>query len=63
MEDRVSAPQLTMVWHSVPALTNDEAALDVLAAVLGQGRNSRLYKSLVYDKQMAQNANAFNSSR
>ena len=63
MEDRVSAPQLTMVWHSVPALTNDEAALDVLAAVLGQGRNSRLYKSLVYDKQMAQNANAFNNSR
>ena len=63
MEDRVSAPQLTMVWHSVPALTVDEAPLDVLAAVLGQGRNSRLYKSLVYDKQIAQNANAFNNTR
>src|SRR5688572_27854123 len=63
MEDRVSAPQITMVWHTVPALTADEAPLVVLAAVLGQGRNSRLYKSLVYDKQIAQNANAFNSGR
>ena len=63
MEDRVSAPQITMVWHTVPALTADEAPLEVLAAVLGQGRNSRLYKSLVYDKQIAQNANAFNSGR
>ena len=63
MEDRVSAPQITMVWHSVPALTTDEAPLDVLAALLGQGRNSRLYKSLVYDKQIAQNASASNNTR
>ena len=63
MEDRVSAPQITMVWHSAPALTADEAPLDVLASVLGQGRNSRLYKSLVYDKQIAQSANAFHNGR
>jgi zinc protease len=63
MDDRVSSPQITMVWHSVPALAKDEAALDVLAAVLGQGRNSRLYKTLVYDRQIAQSANAFNNTR
>ena len=63
MQDRVSAPQITMVWHTVPGLTPDDAPLDVLAAVLGQGRNSRLYKSLVYDKQIAQSANAFNATR
>ena len=63
MEDRVSAPQLTMVWHSVPALSKDEAALDVLAALLGRGRNSALYKSLVYDQQIAQQANANNNAR
>jgi len=63
MNDRVSAPQITMVWHTVPALTEDEAPLDVLAAVLGQGRNSRLYKSLVYDKQIAQSVNASSNTR
>jgi len=63
MEDRVAAPQLTMVWHTVPALTKDEAALDVLATTLGQGKNSRLYKALVYDRQIAQSVNAFNNAR
>jgi zinc protease len=63
MEDRVSAPQITMVWHTVPAMTKDEAPLDVLASVLGQGRNSRLYKSLVYDNQIAQQVNAFSNTR
>jgi zinc protease len=63
MEDRVSAPQMTMVWHTVPALSKDEAALDVLAALLGRGRSSALYKSLVYDQQIAQQANANNNSR
>jgi zinc protease len=44
-------------------MTKDEAPLDVLASVLGQGRNSRLYKSLVYDNQIAQQVNAFSNTR
>ncbi len=63
MEDRVAAPQLTIVWHTEPVFGPDEAALDMLAAILGQGRNSRLYRSLVYDRQIAQTANAFHNAR
>ncbi|HEX2722054.1 MAG TPA: pitrilysin family protein [Gemmatimonadaceae bacterium] len=63
MEDRVASPRLTMVWHTVPAFNRDEAPLDVLASALGQGKNSRLYRALVYDKQVAQDVSASNVSR
>ena len=39
-----------------------DAALDVVAGVLTGGKNSRLYKRLVYDMQIAQNVNAFQQS-
>jgi len=58
MEDRVSAPQITMVWHTVPASTKDEAPLDILASVLGGGRTSRLSRALMYDNQIAQQLRA-----
>ena len=63
MEDRVSLPRLYMVWHSSPQWSEDEAALDTLAFVLAGGKGSRLYKSLVYEKQIAQDATAFNNAR
>ncbi|MEO8193476.1 MAG: pitrilysin family protein [Gemmatimonadales bacterium] len=63
MEDRVSSPRINIVWHTVPALTKDEASLDVLAAVLGQGKSSRLYRTLVYDRQIAQDVSAFDNAR
>mgnify|MGYP001765085548 CR=1 FL=1 len=33
--------------------------LDVLLTILGEGRSSRLYRSLVYEKQTARAASAF----
>jgi len=63
MEDRVSSPRVSIVWHTVPALSRDEAPLDVLAAVLGRGKNSRLYRTLVYERQIAQDISANNNSR
>jgi len=59
IEDRVQLPRLYMVWHSVPQFTKDEAALDMLASILGGGKSSRLYKAMLYDKQIAQQAVAF----
>ena len=63
MEDRVSLPRLYMVWHSSPQWSADEAALDTLAFMLAGGKGSRLYKSLVYEKQIAQDVSAFNNAR
>ncbi|HYE15821.1 MAG TPA: insulinase family protein, partial [Pyrinomonadaceae bacterium] len=60
MEDRVQLPRVQFVWTAVPAFDRDEAALDTLAEILGGGKSSRLYKSLVYEKQIAQQVSAFN---
>ncbi|HEU0013640.1 MAG TPA: pitrilysin family protein [Longimicrobium sp.] len=52
-EDRVSLPELSMVWRSGPRFSADEAPLDVMSDILASGKSSRLYKRLVYDEQVA----------
>ncbi|MFL6230763.1 MAG: M16 family metallopeptidase [Pyrinomonadaceae bacterium] len=63
MQDRVALPRLYMVWHTVPQYTPDEASLDTLARILGGGKSSRLYKSLVYERQIAQDVSAGNRAQ
>jgi zinc protease len=46
----------------VPVFSPDDAALDVLGYVLAGDKNSRLYKRLVYDMQVAQDVSAFQNS-
>ena len=62
LEDRVQLPQVYDTWHTVRAFAPDDAALDVLAAVLADGRSSRLYKRLVYQLQIASQVRAFQRS-
>jgi zinc protease len=62
LEDRVQLPRLYLAYHSPAWLNPGDAALDVTANVLTGGKNSRLYKRLVYDLQIAQDVNAFQSS-
>jgi zinc protease len=52
-EDRVTLPEVTMFWRTGPMFSRDEAAVNALAAILTQGKSSRLYKRLVYDEQVA----------
>ncbi|MGH8005313.1 MAG: M16 family metallopeptidase, partial [Limisphaerales bacterium] len=61
--DRVSLPRLYYVWHTPPFYAPGDAELDLLANILSSGKTSRLYKSLVYDKQIAQDVSAFQASR
>ena len=63
MEDRVSLPRVYMAWHTEPHFTSNDAPLDQLSFVLAGGKGSRLYKSLVYEKQIAQEVSAFHNSR
>jgi zinc protease len=58
-EDKVQLPRLYMVWHSVPGYTRADALLDVATDILSSGKNSRLYKSLVFEKQIAQGVSAY----
>ena len=58
-EDKVSLPKLYMVWPAPPQFTDGEAEMLLLSNVLASGKTSRLYKSLVYEKQIAQDVNAY----
>ena len=59
LEDRVQLPRLFYTWHSVKGFAPDDAALDILAQVVANDKNSRLYKKLVYEMQVAQNVRAY----
>lgn len=62
LEDRVQLPRLYLAWLSPPLFAPGDAELDILSSVLAGGKNSRLYKRLVYDLQIAQDVWAFQSS-
>lgn len=46
-------PRLDIVYKVPPSMSVDDDALSVLGTVLGSGRSSRLYESLVHQKQLA----------
>ncbi len=60
IQDRVQLPRTTISWLTVPNFSEDDAALDAFARVLGHGKTSRLYKKLVYELQIAQDVAARN---
>jgi zinc protease len=62
LEDKVQLPRLYMAWHSPAIFTPGDAELDVVANVLAGGKNSRLYKRLVYELQIAQDVMAYQGS-
>jgi len=60
--DRVQLPRVYLAWLTPRHFEPGDAALDIVADVLAGGKNSRLYKRLVYDMQIAQDVNAFQAS-
>ena len=62
IEDRVQLPRLYITWLTPPLFAPGDAELDVLSQILAGGKNSLLYKRLVYDLQIAQDVSAFQAS-
>lgn len=60
--DRVQLPRLRLDWHSPALFAAGDADLDLAAQILGGGKSSRLYKTLVFDRRLAQDAWAYQSS-
>ena len=52
--DNVSAGMLIYGWHSPALYSKGDAELDHLANILTESKVSRLYKSLDYEKEVAQ---------
>jgi zinc protease len=61
--DRVQLPRLFLAWHTPALLKPGDAEMDVVSNLLSGGKNSRLYKRLVYDLQIAQDVNAVQQSQ
>ncbi len=59
MYDRVPNTRIYKVWNTAEKGTKDEAHLELIASLLAGGKNSSLYQSLVYEKQLATNVSAF----
>jgi zinc protease len=62
LEDRVQLPRLYIAWLTPEFYKPGDAELDIVSQVLAGGKNSRLYKRLVYDMQIAQDVTAFQAS-
>ena len=62
-EDRVPETRILYAWHTPPLGERDDLHLDLIADILADGKNSRLYKKLVYEDQIASSVVAFQWSR
>lgn len=63
LEDDIQLPKLMLGFRTVPKYAPADASLDVLAMVLGEGKQSRLYRQLVYEQQIAQSVDVYHESQ
>jgi zinc protease len=59
---RVELQRVSIAWLTSPFFTAGDAEADITANILGGGRSSRLYKKLVYERQIAQDVSAVQQS-
>jgi predicted Zn-dependent peptidase len=63
LADRVQLSRLRLAWHAPALFAPGDADLDLAAHVLGGGKSSRLYRSLVFDRRIAQDVFAYQGSQ
>jgi zinc protease len=63
LTDRVQLPRLYMAWHTPAYFAPGDAAMDIVSSLLTGGKNSRLYRRLVYELQIAQDVTAGQQSQ
>lgn len=61
-QDNVQLERLYISWLTGIAYGEDDAALDILSDLFTGSKNARLYKTLVFEKEMAQDISAFQFS-
>ena len=59
VQDRVPQARIYKIWNIPQYGTAEADYLDLVSDVLSSGKSSRFYKRLVYDDQIATDANAF----
>ena len=61
-KEDVQLERVYFAWHSENIFGKHDASLEVLADILSGSKNSRLYKTLVFDKEYAQDVTAYQHS-
>jgi zinc protease len=62
IHDQVELPRVYLAWLTSPIFKPGDAEADLTSNILGGGRSSRLYKKLVYEKQIALDVEASQNS-
>ena len=62
-QDRVPETRVLFAWNTPPFGDREDIHFDLIAAILSNGKNSRLYKRLVYEDQIASSVAAFEWSK
>ena len=62
-QDRVPETRIVQVWNTPEFGQKEDTHFDLIASILSTGKNSRLYKKLVYEDQTASTVNAFQWSK
>jgi len=62
LPDDVSLARTSLVWHSPPFYAPGDAEMDLVASLLTEGKNGRLYRRLVHDERIATNVAAYQES-
>ena len=63
MRARVQLPRLYLAWPTPPDFADDQPALDLLSAVLGAGKSSRLHRTLVHERQIARDVAVYHHAQ
>jgi zinc protease len=63
LQDRVELARLYLAWHSPAMFAPEDAELDLAADLIAHGKTSRLYRELVYTRQIATDVLAYQHSR
>jgi zinc protease len=63
LEDRVELPRIYLAWRSPALFAPADAAFDVVADLLANGKTSRLYRRLVHEQRLALDVSAAQQSR
>ncbi|WP_281543096.1 M16 family metallopeptidase [Maribacter aestuarii] len=61
-EDRVPEARILFAWNTPQFGAKEDIHFDLISSILTTGKNSRLYKRLVYDDQIASSVVSFQAS-
>ena len=62
-EDRVPESRILFAWNTPPFGNKEDIHFDLISSILTSGKNSRLFKKLVYEDQVASSVVSYEGSR